>query len=159
MQKGSHVGELYRTYFCFAAHSISATGIFNQHQTGRGFHPYRAGPLRYNQPFLNGNGDGADGAVAAHGQAAAGFDKQHGHIVLRVVRRVQDAAAHHVVATGLKHEAGTYPIILLQKMLPLFAHVVAVQQRAARLYQTYRVAAGMCVNTMECVGGGFVEHI
>ena len=66
--------------------------------------------------MFDGDGDGADSAMAAHRQAAARFDKQHSNIILFVRRRIEDTARHHVVASWLEHQTFPYPIVFFEEM-------------------------------------------
>ena len=81
-----------------------------------------AGCFRQHKTFFDGDGHRADGPVAAHGQTAAGFNKQHTHIIRRVDRRIKDAARHHIVPPWLKHQSLANPVELAQEMQPALAH-------------------------------------
>ncbi len=135
-------GSYFSIFFCIRDHD----------QPCRGFHPYNARRFRYHQFFFNGNGNGADGSMPAHRQAAAGFYEQHGHIVLWIMRWIQNTPAHHVVATGLKHKPGAYPVVFFEEVLALFAHIHAVKRWPAFLYQAYGISAGMGINTGKNMG-------
>ena len=63
------------------------------------------------RPVLDRHGHRADGAVAAHRQAAAGLDEQDGDVAIVARRRVEDRARHHVMAARLEHEAGADPVV------------------------------------------------
>jgi hypothetical protein len=62
------------------------------------------GCFGFDQSFFDSDGDGSNSAMAAHGQAAAGFDKQNGHIIGRIMWGIQNTSAHHIMTTGLKHQ-------------------------------------------------------
>src|SRR5579872_5832416 len=85
--------------------------VFDLYEAGRRFHSNTPGNFWLDQSFLDANRDRADRAMTAHGQAAAGLDKEDGDIVGRIVWRVEDTAAHHVVAAGLEHESFADPVI------------------------------------------------
>lgn len=144
---GLYIGELYRL------HLFAFLLVFDQNQSGRCFHAQLAGYLWRHQSFFNGDGDGTDGTMPAHGQAAAGFDKEHADIVLWVGRWVEDAAAHHVVAAGLKHQPLADPVVLGKEVQAPFHHGGTLQQRATACHQPYRVAAGMGIDAKEFLGG------
>ncbi len=143
---GGHIDEL--NGFDFVAFLY----IADQHQARRRFHAHDAGCFGANETMLNGDGDGADGAVAAHGQAAAGFDKQYRYVVFGVVGRVQNTARHHVVAARFKHQTFANPVVFAEKMLAFFAHVAAFKNGAAARYNAYGIAAGMGINAEKSFG-------
>jgi hypothetical protein len=89
--------------------------------------------------------------MPAHGQAAAGFDEEHRNVVLRIVWRVEDAPAHHVVPPGFKHKAFADPVEFAEEMLSFLTHAVAGEYGAALFHQAYRISAGMGVDAMENV--------
>ncbi len=93
------------------------------------------------------NGDRADRPMAAHRQTATGLYKKDGHIILRVMRRIKDAAAHHIVATRLEHQPLTDPVECGQEMLSFLAHVLSFQHGAATGNESHRVTTGMGVDT------------
>ncbi len=82
---------------------------------------------RRHQPALERHGDGPDGAVAAHGQAARGLDEEEGDVRVGARRRIQDGARHHVVATRLEHQPGADPVVFCEEMGALLDHVGALQ--------------------------------
>ena len=79
---------------------------------GRDLEDELALALRRHQPFLDEDGDGADGAVAAHRQAAAGLDEEERGVGVVAHRLVEDRAGHHVVAARLEHQAGADPVVV-----------------------------------------------
>jgi hypothetical protein len=68
MQEGGDVGQPH------LLHIFAFLPVFGPHQPGRRVEIEHARRLRPHQPVLDGEGDGADRAVAAHGQAAGGLD-------------------------------------------------------------------------------------
>lgn len=131
----------------------------DQHQARRRFHAHDAGRFGANEAMLNGDGDGADGAVAAHGQAAAGFDKQHRYVVFGVVGRVQNTARHHVVAARFKHQTFANPVVFAEKMLAFFAHVAAFKNGATARYDAYGIAAGVGINAEKSFGRHGIQKV
>ncbi len=65
--------------------------------------------------------------------------------------RVKNTAAHHVMPPGFEHQPRADPVILTDKMLALLAHVGSFQDRSALFDQSYRVSAGMSINTCKRV--------
>jgi hypothetical protein len=57
------------------------------------------------------------------------------------------------MAARFEHEPGPDPIELLQKMLPSFAHIGALQQGTAAGNNPNGIAAGMSIDTAEGVFG------
>jgi hypothetical protein len=106
---------------------------------------------RGDQAVFKGEGDDADGAVAAHRQDAAGLDEQDADIGLRRGRRIEETAAHHVVAAGLETQAGADPVIAGHEVLPPRAHAVAGQRGRAFDHQPHGIAGGMAVDAAEDV--------
>lgn len=126
--------------------------VADEYQSRRGFHAHDTGRFGADEAVLNGDGDGADGAVAAHGQAAAGFDKQHRYVVFGVVGRIQDTARHHVVAARFKHQTFANPVVFAEKMLAFFAHVATFKNGAAAGYDADGIAAGVGINAEKSFG-------
>ena len=108
---------------------------------------------RGDEAVLDAHGDGADGAVAAHRQAARGLDEEHRHVAVGPGRRIEDRARHHVVAARLEHQAGADPVELAQEMRALLQHGGALEPRPAAGDQADRIAAGVAVDAGEGVGG------
>jgi hypothetical protein len=79
----------------------------------RRFHPDMPRRFRLDQPLFQRNGDRADRPMAAHRQTSAGLDKKDGDIILRVMRRIKDAAAHHIMAARLEHQPLADPVVFL----------------------------------------------
>ncbi|MNL18124.1 hypothetical protein D3C87_1392560 [compost metagenome] len=77
---------------------------------------------RPDQAVLQAEGDHADGPMAAHGQAAAGLDEQDARIGVGQGRRVQEPAAHHVVAARLEAQRRPYPIVAVEEVEPPLGH-------------------------------------
>ena len=110
--------------------------------------------LRRHQPFLDEDGDGADGAVAAHRQAAARLDEEERAVGVVAHRLVEDRARHHVMAARLEHQAGADPVVAGEEILALLAHGGAVERRAAAGDDADRVAAGVGVDAEEGLAHG-----
>jgi len=51
----------------------------------------------------------------------------------------------------LEHQAFPDPIVFAQKVLPLFAHIPAFQDRPPAGDQTHRIPAGMGIDTKKCL--------
>ena len=51
----------------------------------------------------------------------------NGKIIFGIMWWVEDAAAHHVVSTGFKHEPFADPVIFPQEMLSFLTHVFPFQ--------------------------------
>jgi hypothetical protein len=66
----------------------------------------------YNTLF-DGDGNGTDRTMPAHGQTAAGLNKKHRGIVAIVDGWINDAATHHIVTTRLEHKTAADPIEFL----------------------------------------------
>jgi hypothetical protein len=92
--------------------------------------------------------------MPAHRQAAAGFDEEDGDIVLRIMRRVKDAAAHHIMTAGFKHQPLSDPVEFAEKVLTFLTHVATLEHRAAAGNKPYGVSAGMGVDAKK----GFLRH-
>ena len=116
-------------------------------QSGRRFHQHHTGRFGLDQSFFNGNGDGADGSMPAHGQTATGFNEQYRHIMGRIMGWIKNTATHHIMTAGFKHESFADPVVLTQKMLAFFAHGIAFERRTARGHYPDGVAAGMRIDT------------
>src|SRR5882757_2247909 len=81
--------------------------------------------------------------MTTHRQTTTGFDEKDRHIVLRIMRGIEDTSAHHVVPARLEHQSLADPIVFLQKMLALLAHIAPVEDGAAAGYQPHGIATGM----------------
>ncbi len=57
------------------------------------------------------------------------------------------------MTSRLEHQAGSYPIVLPNKMLTLFAHRLAGQIRAVGGNHPHRVAASMGIDAFEYGSG------
>src|SRR5690606_21970182 len=91
-QIGRHIADAHR------GHAIALGLIGDVQHARRNLDlqpPRRARP---DQTVLQTEGDHPDGPVAAHGQAAAGLDEQYARVRVRQGWRIQETAAHHVVA-------------------------------------------------------------
>ena len=119
---------------------------------GRRIKPQEARRLRMDQSVLERDRDGADGAVAAHGQAAGGLDEQDADVAIGTRRRIEDRARHHVVPAWLEHQAGADPVVFRQEVLAALEHGLALQLRnAAAGHHADRVSAGVTVDAKERV--------
>ena len=79
---------------------------------GRHFEDEAALPLRRDQALLDQHRHRADGAVAAHRQAAARLDEEDRGVAILAHRLVEDRARHDVVAARLEHQAGADPVVV-----------------------------------------------
>jgi hypothetical protein len=129
------------------------TGIGRRHHPGRRVELQRPLLARADQPALQRHRHRADGAVAAHRQAAAGFDEDDAGVAIVASRGVEDAARHHVVAARLEHEPRADPVIVAHETLPPLAGIGGGQHRPAASDHPDRVAAGMGVDAEEGVAG------
>jgi hypothetical protein len=143
-QVRGHVGKLYAT------HLSPFLLVFNQNQSGWGFHTDDAWYLGCNQPFFYGDCNGTYGSMSAHGQASAGLNKQHSHIIGRIMGWIKDGTAHHIMAPGFEHKPFPDPVIFTQEMLTLFAHVVSFQMGSSACNQPNGITAGVGVNAKKC---------
>ena len=106
--------------------------VFGDDKAGRRVEPEHAGRLRLHQPLLQRKGHRADGAVAAHRQAARRLDEQDGDVAVVTRRRVEDRTRHHVMAARLEHQPGADPVILGQEMRAPLHHGGAVAAAGRR---------------------------
>ena len=123
--------------------------VFRLDDAGRHLQPQVPFPLRRDQPFLDENGDRADGAMAAHGQAARGLDEEQRRVGIVTQRLVEDRARHDIVTARLEHEAGADPVVALEEILALLAHAGAVQRRAAPGHDAHRIAGRVGIDAEE----------
>ena len=114
---------------------------------------------RLDQAVFDTHGDGADGAMAAHRQAARGFNKQHRHIAISPRRRIKDRARHHVMPARFEHQTGADPVKLAQEMSALFQHVRALKSRTATRDKADRIAAGVPVDAGKGMAGHGLEPL
>lgn len=142
-EPGDYVSDAYRFYF------LPHLGVCYSHESGRDLQIEDALRFGGDESVLDGDGHSSDGAVSAHGQAAARFDEEHACVVCRVVRRIQDASAHHVVATWLEHEPFPDPVVLFEEMLPALAHRVSVEVGPAARNYPHGVATSVCIDAEE----------
>ena len=118
----------------------------------RRIEPQQARRLGMNEAVFERDGHRADGAMAAHGQAARCLDEQDANIAIRPRRRVEDRARHHVVPARLEHEACADPVVFRQEMLAAVEHRVPFELGdAAPAHHADRVAAGVAVDAEEGV--------
>ena len=143
MQERRHIGDAH------ALDMLASHFIGRIDPAGRGIEAQRSGLGRPDQAAFQRHGDGADGAMAAHRQAAAGLDEQDAEVAVVARRRHQDAARHLVVAARLEHQPGADPVERGQEMLPPRAHRRPGQRRRPARHHAHRVAAGMRVDAEE----------
>ena len=102
--------------------------------------------------MLDPHGHRADGAVAAHRQAAGGLDEQDGDVAVGAQRRIEDRSRHHRVAARLEHQRLADPVVVGEEVLALLAHRRPGQRRRAAGDQPDRIAAGVAVDAEEAEG-------
>jgi hypothetical protein len=146
-QIGADVGQAH------GLHEAVGHPVVRLNRTGRCLQTQESGLPWLGQAAFQGEGDGADGPMAAHGQAAAGLDIENGHIEARVARRIQDSPGHQIVAARFEHQAGADPVIAAHEVLPPLAHGGAGQRRAAAGDQADRIATCVPVDAEKCIGG------
>jgi hypothetical protein len=56
-----------------------------------------------------------------------------------------------IMTAGLEHQSTPDPIEFLQKMPALFTHRIPNQLWSSLNYKSYRITAGMRINTMKCM--------
>ena len=108
---------------------------------------------RTHQPVLQHHRHGADGAVAAHREAAARLDKEKRDVVGGVGRGIEHAPRHHVVPARLEHQPGPYPVEFGEEMRPPLAHRGPFKRRGAAGHDPHGVAARMRVDAEKCMTG------
>ena len=101
--------------------------------------------------MLERDGHGADGAVAAHGQAPGGLDEEQRKIGVRRERRVEHRARHQVMAARLVHQRPADPVVVADEVLAPLAHRGARERRPAACHHPHGIAAGVAVDTEEGV--------
>ena len=134
------------------AHAVDEAAVLlvaRHHPAGRRIEIEHARRRRRDQPVLDRHGDGADGAVAAHRQAAAHLDEQDADVAVGAGRRIEHRARHHVVAARLEHQRLADPVVVREEIEPPLAHGGALEQRRAARHQPHRIAAGMAVEAGE----------
>src|SRR3546814_13035294 len=85
---------------------VCSSDLVNVDDARRDFDAQLARLARRNEAVLQAERHDADGAVAAHGEAAAGLDEQDAAVGVVAGRRIEEAARHHVVPARLEAEAG-----------------------------------------------------
>ena len=106
--------------------------------------------LGRDQPLLDHHRHRANGAMAAHRQAAGGLDEEDRGIDVVAQRRIDDRAAHHVVACAApEHQTGSDPVELGEEVLAPGVHRVALEVRPAAGDHPHRIAGGMRVDAEE----------
>ena len=123
--------------------------VFGLDDAGRHFEDEPPFPPRRDQPLLDQHRHRADGAVAAHRQAAARLDEEDRGVGVVAHRLVEDRARHDVVAARLEHQAGADPVVARDEILALLAHGGAVERRPAAGDDADRIAAGVGVDAEE----------
>ena len=92
----------------------------------------RALVTRGDEAVLQRDGHGPDSAVAAHGQAAAGFDEEQRDIGVGRERWIEHGTRHQVVAARLEHERPADPVVVAEEVLAPLAHGGAGKRAARR---------------------------
>ena len=147
VEEARHVGEP------DIVHVLAVHRVLGHHLAGGHVEIHHARRLRGHQPVLDRHGHGADGAVPAHVEAARGFDEQDRDIAILARRRIEDRAAHHVMAARLEHQPFADPIVVLEEIGAPLHHRVALEQRAAAGDEADRVAAGVTIDAGEDMPG------
>ena len=106
---------------------------------------------RRHEAVLQRDGHGADGAVAAHGQASRGLDEEDCEIGIRRDGRIEHRARHQVVAARLEHERPADPVVVAEEVLAPLAHGGAVERGSAARHHADGIAAGVAVDAEEGV--------
>ena len=96
--------------------------------------------------MLQPEGRHADRAMAAHRQAAGGFDEQDAAVHVLARGRVEEAARRHVVAAWFEAKAGADPVKARQEILAPLDHAGAAQQGRAADDEADRIAGRMPVD-------------
>jgi hypothetical protein len=99
--------------------------------------------------MLEPEGEHADGAVTAHGQAAAGLDEQDAAVRVGACGWIKKPAAHHVVPARLEAQAGADPVETFHEVETALGHGCAMQQWRAAGHQSHRVAGGVAIDAEE----------
>ena len=103
------------------ADPIALAHVCNLQQPRRHFDAQLARRARSDEAVLEAEGEDADRSVAAHRQAAAGLDEEDPDVGVGTSRRIQKAAAHHVVAARLEAQPGADPVEALHEIEPALA--------------------------------------
>ncbi|GAB7553355.1 hypothetical protein NRB_28610 [Novosphingobium sp. 11B] len=140
---GGDIGDPHRSDLC-AFHFVSDLDGAGGH-----FHLQAARHRRLDQAMFETEGDDADGAVAAHRQAAAGLDEQDTDVVRGVDRRIEEPTRHHVMTARLEAQAGPDPVETRQEILPPLGHRGALQQRRPARHEADGVTCRMTVDAEE----------
>ena len=98
---------------------------------------------------LDGYGNGADGAVAAHVEPSAGVDEEYCEVSLRIERLADEGAEHVVVTAGLKHQSSAIVVIVLFEPVLALDGGVALGLGEAGVYHAAELAGGMSINGLE----------
>src|SRR5882724_7559663 len=131
---------------CDARDLVAAGRVFDPDHPRGYFDTESAEGSGANESMLECKRNHANRPVAAHGQAAAGFDEQDGSIVGRIDGREHKSARHHVVAPRLEHQSEPDPIEAGQKVLAALTHACAIQKRRPARHEPHRVAGSMSVD-------------
>jgi hypothetical protein len=105
-------------------------------------------------PVLDPEGDHADRAVAAHGQAPAGFYEEYPAVAIGLRGRIEEPAGHHVVPPRLEHQAGPDPVEPRKKILPPRTHARAVEHRRPARDEADGITGRVSVDAEEGVTHG-----
>jgi hypothetical protein len=134
-----------------AIHEAALPPVFGDHPARRGIERERSFDARRDETIFQRHRHRPDRAMTAHGQGARDLDEEDTDIAVVAGRRVEDGAAHHVVAARLEHQGAANPVVIGDEVLAPLAHRGAPQQRAAARDQPHGIAAGMAVDALESV--------
>ncbi|MNP36416.1 hypothetical protein D3C76_1298040 [compost metagenome] len=146
-QEAGNVGEAHRGDLV-AVHLVTRTDLPRRHVDD-----HRPRRLRLHQPGLQGEGDGADGGVPAHRQAAGRLDEQQAEVGFGAGRGVEDGAGHVRMPARFQHQRAANPVGFGDEVLASLAHCGAVQLRCAVHHHAHRHAFGVSFDTAENVPG------
>ena len=146
VEERRHIGDAHRV------DEGAVLRIARLDEAGRRVEPEQARRLGLDEAVLERDRHRADGAVAAHRQAARSLDEENPDVAVVARRRVEDRARHHVVAARLEHQPGADPVVPAEKMLAALEHRRALERRdRAAGDDPDRIAAGVAVDAEEGV--------
>src|SRR3984893_19273874 len=131
---------------CNACDLVPAGRVVDPDSPRRYFDTEPAGRARANEAMLECKRNDTNRPVAAHGQAAAGFDEQDGSIVGRVDGREHKSTRHHVVAPRLEHQPEPNPVEAGEKVLAALTHARAIEKRRSTCHEPHRIAGRMSID-------------
>jgi hypothetical protein len=123
--------------------------VCDRDDPGRDFEYQMALLLRCDEFLFNSDRDSPDQPMAAHRETSTGLHEENRSVMLRIYRRINKTTAHHIMSTGLKHQALSNPIILSDKLEPTLTHRLAGQFRPGSLDHTNGISAGMPINAFK----------